>query len=261
MIEYGEIAKALGVMAGDKIWLSSELLQYALLYKKNNTKFDPNELINAFQAAVGEEGTILIPTFSFDFSSKGFYDVKKTKGIVGVLGNAALKRDDFVRTTHPMHSFAVWGKDSEMLANMGNKHSFGMDSPFGYCLGNHVKQIILGTDYVHALTFVHYAEAVCNVPYRFAKSFTGTYVDVNGEESVRTYDYAARKLEVGTTEIFNNIGLELEKQSVSKKIMIEGIENYVIDLAKSFPIICDDIVNNKCKNIYDFSIPRETLFP
>ena len=78
-----------------------------------------------------------------------------------------------------------------------------MDSPFGYCLGKHVRQIILGTDYVHAMTFIHYAEYVCNVPYRFAKSFTGQYVTREGIEEQRTYDYPARKLEIEPKEIFN----------------------------------------------------------
>ena len=48
---------------------------------------------------------------------------------------------------------------------------------------------------MHAMTFIHYAEVTCSVPYRFAKSFTGTYVDESGTGEQRTYDYAARKLE------------------------------------------------------------------
>lgn len=68
-----------------------------------------------------------------------------------------------------MHSFEVWGKDQDYLVTLDNRNSFGSDSPFAYCISHHVKQIILGTDYVHAMTFVHYAEVSCNVPYRFAK--------------------------------------------------------------------------------------------
>ena len=143
---------------------------------------------------------------------------------------------------------------------MDNKNSFGIDSPFGYCLGKHVRQIILGTDYVHAMTFVHYAEVVCNVPYRFAKSFSGIYVDAEGIEEERTYNYAARKLEIDPKEVFNKMGSILEEKGVSKRLNINGLECYDIDLAASFPIVCDDIISNQCRNIYDFNIEREIIF-
>lgn len=260
MNEYEKIVSQFNLQKGDSIWLSSELIKLALILKKKQIKFDGNELISAFQNSVGEEGTILIPTFSFDFSNKKYYDILHTKGTTGALGNLALHRDDFKRTKHPMHSFMVWGKDKRLLTSMDNKNSFGLDSPFGYCIGNHVKQVILGTDYVHAVTFIHYAEATCNVPYRFAKSFTGEYVTENGETEIRTYDYVARKLEIQPEEAFNRIGNILETEGISKKIDIYGLESYLVDLAKSYPIICKDIIENKCRNIYDFNIPREEIF-
>ncbi len=260
MNEYEKIVSQFNLQKGDSIWLSSELIKLALILKKKQIKFDGNELISAFQNSVGEEGTILIPTFSFDFSNKKYYDILHTKGTTGALGNLALHRDDFKRTKHPMHSFMVWGKDKRLLTSMDNKNSFGLDSPFGYCIGNHVKQVILGTDYVHAVTFIHYAEATCNVPYRFAKSFTGEYVTENGEIEIRTYDYVARKLEIQPEEAFNRMGNILETEGISKKIDIYGLESYLVDLAKSYPIICKDIIENKCRNIYDFNIPREEIF-
>lgn len=245
---------------GDRIWLSSELLKIALAFKKNGIDFDGGKLIDVVQEKIGEEGSLLIPTFSFEFSNNKYYDYNKTRGASGALGNIALSRPDFVRTSHPMHSFAVWGADKKLLAEMKNKNSFGVDSPFGYCIGNSVRQIILGTDYVHAMTLVHYAEYVCNVPYRFSKSFTGVYVNKDGIKEERTYDYAARKLEISPEERFNRLGSLLEEHDVSRKIEIEGIECYDIDLAASFPIICEDIIMNQCRNLYDFNVPRECVF-
>ena len=258
---YDEIVSCFNLNKGDSIWLSSEIIKLVLKLKKKKIDFDGNELINSFQNAVGEAGTIIIPTFSFEFSNEKFYDILHTKGTTGVLGNIAMQRQDFRRTQHPMHSFAVWGKDRDLLTAMNNLHSFGMDSPFGYCLSSHVIQIILGTDYVHAMTFVHYAEVTCNVPYRFAKSFTGEYVKTDGTVEIRTYDYAARKLEIQPEEKFNRIGIVLEEMGISKKIDIDGLICYDINLARSYPVICKDILENNCGNIYDFNIPREEIFP
>lgn len=259
MNAYDEIVNYLDLKKGDSIWVSSELIKFVLKFKKKKISFDGNALIDSFQKAVGEDGTIIIPTFSFEFSNNKYYDILNTKGTTGILGNLSMQRLDFTRTQHPMHSFTVWGKDKDVLASMNNLNSFGIDSPFGYCLNKHVRQIILGTDYVHAMTFIHYAEVTCNVPYRFAKSFTGEYVDKEGRSEIRTYDYAARKLEIQPEERFNRMGIILEEKGISKKINIDGVECYTIDLARSYPIICKDILENNCGNIYDFNIPREEV--
>lgn len=257
---YDELVDRFELQSGDSIWVSSELIGLVFAMKKHGVKFDGNELIDAFQRKVGEEGTILIPTFTYEFSNEGFYDIKNSKSVVGELGNIALSRDDFKRTRHPMHSFAVWGKDQDLLVEMNNLHSFGVDSPFAYCVSHHVKQVMMGVDYIHGMTFVHYAETVCDVPYRFLKRFSGVYVDENGVKENRVCDFAARKLEIHPEEISNLIGKILEEKGISHCIDYEGIENYVIKLDESFPVLCDDIINNQCKNIYEFSIPREEVF-
>ena len=257
---YDEYVATLPIERGDRLWISSELVQLAFLFKRKGERFDASKLIDAFQTKVGEEGTLLIPTFCFDFSNIQYYDYKNSKGTAGALGNVALKRDDFARTKHPMHSFAVWGKDKQILYEMNNRHAFGEDSPFRYCKDNHVKQVIIGTDYVHALTFVHYVETVCNVPYRFPKQFTGTYITEEGEKQTRTYDYAARKLEINPEERINRIGVVMEKRGVAHRYTFHDHLTLVIDLTDSYDIIKDDIVNNQCRNIYDFNIPREEVF-
>lgn len=257
---YRKILDSFNVEKGDRIWLSSELARLTIQLGRNGIEFDPENLINAFQERLGDTGTLIIPNFSFEFSNHGFYDIKNTRGVTGALGNIAMQRSDFERTHHPMHSFEIWGYDQKLLTDLRNSHSFGVDSPFAYCLSHHVKQLILGTDYVHAMTFVHYAETVCNVPYRFAKNFSGIYVDSEGKKERYTCEYAARKLEIRPVERFNRIGKILEDNDISRKIDLFGIDSYVIDLAKSFPVICYDITENKCRNIYDFNIERENVF-
>lgn len=257
---YREIVNCFNLQKGDKIWLSSEMIKYASFFKMKNERIDLMKLIEAFQDSIGEEGTMILPTFSFEFSNKGRYDYLHTKGSTGALSNKAMSRVDFRRTRHPMHSFVVWGKDKDYLCSLQNSNSFGADSPFEYCVREQVKQIILGTDYVHAFTFVHYVENICNVPYRFNKTFSGEYIDENGIASTREFDYPARKLEICPEERFNRIGKILEKKGISKQIEIEGIENYIIDLASSYNVIYDDIKNNMCRNIYDFNISRELVF-
>jgi aminoglycoside 3-N-acetyltransferase len=257
---YDELIESLRVKKGEKIWLASEVIGLVLLFRREGVKFDVDRFFDTFENALGEDGTLIIPTFCFDFSNNGIYDYKNSGCTTGALGNAALKRSDFVRTQHPLHSFAVWGCDREFLCSMENKHAFGEDSPFEYCRANNVRQIMLGTDYVHGMTFVHYAETMCDVPYRFAKSFTGEYITAEGVSEMRTYDYAARRLDVGTKEEFNRIGSILEEKKIAEKLDFKGIISYDVYLGDAYPVICDDILHNQCRNIYDFTVSRETLF-
>lgn len=63
MNEYEKIVSHFNLKKGDNIWISSELIKLMLSLKRRNIQFDGNGLINAFQEAVGNDGTILIPTF------------------------------------------------------------------------------------------------------------------------------------------------------------------------------------------------------
>lgn len=259
-MEYTDIVSKLNIKPGERIWLSSDIIAFGLKFRAEKKRFDQNALLDAFIDALGPEGTLLLPTFNFDFSNHGYYDYKKSKGTTGALGNTALAREDFTRTTHPLHSFAVWGKDKDYLAAMNNSNSFGTDSPFSYCIQRHVRQVILGTDYLHALTFMHYAEATCAVPYRYMKTFTGEYTTADGITETRNYVYPVRKLEIRPEECSNLIGEVFESRGAAYRVDVEGIDCISIDLAEAYPILCDDIIHNQCRNIYTFNILREEIF-
>lgn len=259
-VPYEELAAVLCLQPKDRVYLSSDLLALAWTAKRNGEDFLADRLIDSFQKQLTPEGTLLIPTFHFDFSNKGAYDYKRTPCSSGALGNAALQRKDFRRTMHPMHSFCVWGKDQELLCGMQNRNSFGKDSPFAYMKEDHVTQVMLGTDYSQSMTFVHYVEALVNVPYRFYKQFSGSYIDEHGIKSVRTYEYPARDLELGSTEQFNRIGKKLEEKGISKVYHINGIVVRKVDLAASFPLIYEDAAYHRCRNLYDFKVKREQIW-
>lgn len=259
-ISFKEIAAAIGIKSGDIVYLSSDILSLAWTAKANGECFGIDGLIDSFQKEITPEGTLLIPSFHFDFSNYGIYDYRKTPSATGALGNAALRREDFMRTAHPMHSFCVWGKDKGMLCGMQNLNSFGADSPFAYMYENNAVQVMLGTDYQRSMTFVHYVENMAGVPYRFYKEFTGAYVDRNGMETIRTYQYPARNLELGSVEKFNRIGKKLEEAGIAKSYEINGILVRKVPLAESYPLIYRDAKHNMCRNLYDFNIDREFIW-
>lgn len=251
-IPYEKIASKLMIQKGDIIYLTSEVLGLARICKKNGEYFDPNRFIDSFLEIIGSEGTLLIPTFNWEFSNNGYYDYLKSPCTTGSLGKAALKRTDFKRTLHPMHSFAVWGKAKKELSERKQVDSYDNDSPFQYMLENNAKCVIVGTDYRHAYTFVHFVEKKETVPYRFTKFFYGNYIDENRIVSEREYSSYVRDLKIIINEKFNRIGTIMEKRGVSKKQVINEQSFITIDVAASYSIIAEDICYNKCGNLYDF---------
>lgn len=258
---YKDIVQQFNLSVGDRIWLSSDVTKLAFVVQAETGKrFDAGLLLQCFMEAVGTEGTLMLPTFNYEFSNKGKYDYLNSRGTTGALGNVALKKCGFRRTKYPIHSFAVWGKEAELLCEMNNLNSFGEDSPFGYCEKNNVIQLMLGTDWT-SMTFVHYVEARCKVPYRFTKKFTGVYILPDGTEEKRSYDYEARYLDIGTTECFDKIWKILEENRITKKYTYKKIiDSYTVELGKSFSLISKDILENQCRNLYDFNVDREKLF-
>ena len=166
------------------------------------------------------------------------------------MGGFALGRADFRRTQHPLYSFAVAGKDQQMLCDMQNVSSFGADSPFGYLERCHAKNVIIGIHYTDCFTFVHHCEEVCGVnTYRFQKTFTGQYIDAEGRESTRSYSMLVRSYELYLETDLTLIGEKMEEAGAAKLIYLNEIPYRIVDLAAAAPVICDDILHNASRGI------------
>lgn len=252
-IELKEIPKLFDLKKGDKVWIASDLKRLIYACIENGDDTDLNVLIDAFIEEIGEEGTLLIPTFNWDFCKGKTFDYKKTPCKTGSLGKIALKREDFKRTKHPIYSFAVWGKDKELLCSMENKSSFGADSPFNYCREVNAKNIFIDVECQHSFTFVHYVEEMEGITYRYLKDFTADYIDENGEVSTRTYSMNVRDL---SEDIFITIypfEEDFKKVGASRRLVANGIDMKIIDMGTVYPIIAEDVNNNRSRKICTYT--------
>ena len=117
---------------GDTVMVSSDVLKIMIHNKKSKNKIDIDSIIDMIIEKISHKGTLLFPTFNWDFCSGKDFDYKKTLSQCGTLSNIALKRSDFKRTKNPIYSFAVTGKDKDFFCNMPHRDSFSFDSPLGY---------------------------------------------------------------------------------------------------------------------------------
>jgi len=250
-IKYCDIINHLNINKGDNIYIASDVTQLAWSCRENGEHFDPNLFINSIINKVGPNGTVLFPTFNWDFSSYGkAFDYYKTPSQVGALTNVALKRKDFKRTLHPTTSFAVWGKDQEYLCRLDNKDAYGEDSPYGYMFYNKVKNLLIGIGLEKGFTFPHFVEQKEGNPkFRFHKNFQADYIDMHGEKTLRTYSLYVRRFENAEYVMYLLEKPLIEMDALTYK-QINGIDYRIVDLFKSYPLVADEIKNNDSKRIY-----------
>ena len=248
-ISYKKIPSVLKIEKGDVILLTSDITDLFLQCQENGEIMDVNILLDNFQEAIGEEGTLLVPTYNWGFCQGKAFDYKKTPSKTGAIGNAALRRKDFTRTKHPIYSFAVWGKDAVKLAEMDNIESFGPDSPFAYLEQVNAKNVFIGASLRNSFTYIHYIEQKLGAKYRYSKKFKSHYIDQNEVDTVKEYAMYVRDLDLGVVCAPDPFVDTLYANHIVQHGHINGVPYEVIRFNDVTPFIQEDILHNKSKNL------------
>jgi len=243
-----ELIENLDIKKGDIVLVTEGGISLFTKLRKIGADFD--NLINKLIEKITPEGTLLFPTFNWDFCRGKTFDILKTKSQTSYLGEIARKRNDFIRTKHPIYSFAVTGKYKKYLLNLNNIGAFSKDSPFAFLHKKEGKMISFDVSIQHSFTFVHYVEEIENVWYRYHKDFTAKYVDYDRKESIRTYSMFVRDIDKGVVTFLEPLENLFIDHDIMKKNSIYNIEIRQIDLKKAFEFIRDDIRYNEAKNLY-----------
>jgi aminoglycoside 3-N-acetyltransferase len=158
----------LNIRRGDKIIIHSDiggLFQYS----------DRNKSIDLFfkliLKKIGTTGTLVVPTYNYDFTKGKPYIKNKTASHVGMFSNYLLKKYSKNRTNNPVFSHLIFGKLSKTLHSSDDYEMFGEKSIFANLLRLNFR-IICFCCSPTSITLIHYFEKKLNVNYRFDKFFT-----------------------------------------------------------------------------------------
>ncbi len=244
MFRCQDAVRQVGVKEGDIIDVASDMLSIMVFCRKNKLQFDMNIILNDLINVVGEQGTVMIRTFNWDFCRGIPFDIRSTPSQVGSLGTFTIKRNDFKRTKHPLYSWMVYGKYAKELCDMENTNSFGIGSIFDFQYKNNAKLLRLGNAN-RGFTQIHHAETLAKVPYRFKKEFTGKYIDEFGIESIKTYSMFVRYLDVDVhPDAFPDVDEEWERNSIVTTVVLEGILYQTTRLREAIDFSVNDFKNN-----------------
>lgn len=199
-----------GLYEGDVAIVYSSLKRLLTLltekYGPRGGKVSPKTVYDSLLATLGEEGTLLLPLFNFEaFPKNKYFHFHETPSKMGALTEVGRTQEDSVRTGHPIYSFAVIGKRAHEFKGLNNKSGYGADSPFGKVLEMDGKTVAIGLPDQHSMTHYHYVEEQNQVDYRYFKDFTGTYIDENYNEEIRTYSLFVRDIEKGVVTRVNRM--------------------------------------------------------
>lgn len=124
-----------------------------------------NALIEFF-----EEGLLLLPTHTWAQMSKEYNTFNKSTepACVGILPNVFMKREDVVRSLHPTHSVAAYGKNAKAYIADDEYATTPCpsDGSFGKLKNENGKILLVGVTHIRN-TFIHSIEESFDVPERF----------------------------------------------------------------------------------------------
>ncbi|MBN1267939.1 MAG: AAC(3) family N-acetyltransferase [Anaerolineales bacterium] len=137
----------------------------------------PEIFFKALMNGIGQTGTLVVPTFNFDFcKGEPFNRAETPSDGMGVFAELVRRHPQACRTAHPMQSIAVIGHHHKDLCRRDTPGAFDDGSAFERMLELDFKLLLLGAP-VQSASIVHYVEQRHPVPYRYWKSFPGIIVE------------------------------------------------------------------------------------
>jgi aminoglycoside 3-N-acetyltransferase len=195
-----------GVKPGDMLLLHSSTRATLRRLKKLGFAMEMETILDSFLHVLGENGTLLLPLFNFDFCAGVPFDIRTTPSQMGALTEAGRLHPGAVRTGNPIYSFAVLGKQRELFRGVDNFSGYGADSPFGILHRQEGKIAVLDLPDQQSMTFYHYVEESLSVEHRFHKRFSAPYTNFERETKERTYGLFVRKTEEGVVTHVDPMG-------------------------------------------------------
>jgi aminopeptidase-like protein/aminoglycoside N3'-acetyltransferase len=143
--------------------------------------------LNSLLEAVGDEGTILVPAYTFSFCDQKEFDVRQSPTQSGPWSTSTefleifRKHRGSVRSRDPIYSVAGIGKRAkELLSDLPNT-CFGRGSIYDRLIQAGGKICAIGVA-LQEVTFVQHVEEIAGVPFRFKKLYTGYIRDLSALE-------------------------------------------------------------------------------
>ena len=188
----------LGLKKGDTVLVHSSIKAVGEIEGRADA------LLDALQNAVGSEGLLVLPTHSWAYINDltPTFSVERSPSCVGKLPEIFRHRPDVVRSLHPTHSVAAWGRDAKEYC--AGHESFdtpcAWDSPWGRLAQRKGKILMLGCSLARN-TFVHGIEEWNQIPGRLTEC----------REMLETLDWDGNRISVPSRRHIGDVSVNYDK--------------------------------------------------
>jgi len=201
----------LGISDGDCVFIHSSYKSFGPV------DGGPQTVINALETVLGADGTLIMPTFNYDFLKGVPWDMRTTPSQMGVLTELVRLDPRAKRMYHPIYSMAAIGRLADDVAALRSQDCFGETTIFKKLRDWDASILILGLPYSKSITFLHHCEQAAGVDYRYLKEFHGVAIDGQGKQHEETCTMFVRDVEKGVVLDFEPIGALLDSQVVTRQ--------------------------------------------
>jgi len=185
------------ICKGDRVLLHSDI---SILYKnlkKEKFKFTIDDIADFLINYIGDKGTLIIPTFNFNFCKGETFLINNTVSQMGVLSEKLRIKANKNRSWHPVYSFVIFGSTPKEYLKKKNYSAYSKDSLFHWITESDGKIGIIDLPDQKSMTYYHYVEECMNVNWRYMKSFWGDYIDFNNKTQKIEAKIFVRKINKG----------------------------------------------------------------
>lgn len=188
-------------------------------------------LIDAFKSYL-YDGLFIVPTHTWANvgSDNPVFDVRSTKPCIGALPTVAAFRPDGVRSLHPTHSVAAFGKRAAQFVK-GEEKAFSPASPGGVwarLYDEDAKILLLGVG-LNRCTFIHAVDEMIDLPGRLCEPIPITVIGYEGER----YKLSFSKHGVTGSANFENYRAPFEALGVMSNAVLGGATVGIVSAKKA----------------------------
>lgn len=213
----------MGIKKGDVLLLHSALTSIG------HTENGADTVIDAFIEAVGDEGTIVMSTLTGWFAP---FDAPTSPSAVGYISERFRQREGVMRSLHPVHSVAAYGKYAKYITE-GHENcetGCGEGTPYLKIAELNGKAILLGVD-MDRNTTMHSMEEAIDALYLHELDIPApTYID-----GYKNKKFTLKKFPPGHRD-FLSMTPYLRKNDLMVEGRIGNAVTKVIDVRKMFDL-------------------------
>lgn len=234
------------------------LLVHSSLKAVGSVEGGPDTVLDSFCEQLSQ-GLLVLPTHTWAQINAEYnvFDVQHEPSCVGTLTNIFRHRPGVVRSWHPTHSLAAWGRGAEEFA--AGEEQFDTPCPRAGCYGKlydrKAKVLFLGVPLTRN-TLIHGVEEWAGVPNRIAPDYQ--YLKILTPDG-RLLDRPMRRHRspVHVSDNYDKLEEPLLALGIARRGRIGGAESILVEVAPMVEITMEFLKRNPDLFLDNKPVPRE----